>query len=304
MIMKGDTMVDMKHLEHDGAALGRIHARSNNRKALGYWLGFLKGVLASTKVETTEYDPLRVEAENFLNLLHDPDARELIEDIRIWKDEPNEIYEIVENIVAVRSRDFVIESEKDEINELYGFCAGIACDNRITPEEVERLLSRLDSYPRIQNDQRVRNLRTAAQRSIADGRITPEESDDICNWITHLVGDSATDTGIATFGNVGVLDGALEDHNDIIFDRRMFVLTGKFTLGPRKAIQGMISDRGGEFKSSVCRNTNYLCVATEASRDWRHSHEGLKIMRAMELREEGRGPQLVHEGTLAQAFSR
>lgn len=301
-------MVDVKQagkniLEHEGVALGRIHARSNSRKALAYWLGFLKGILASDNVERAEYAPLQVEAENFLALLHDPDASELIDDLRIWQNEPNEIYEIVENIVTMRSRDFVSESDKDEINELYGFCAGIACDNRITAKEVERLLTELGSYPRIQEDGRVRNLRNAAQRSIADGRITSEESDDICSWITHLVGDSATDTGIATFGNVGILEGALSDCNAIVFDHRMFVLTGKFTLGPRKAIQGMISDRGGEFKKAVCRNTDYLCVAAEASRDWRHSHEGLKIMRAMELRTEGQGPDLVHEGTLAQALS-
>lgn len=160
-------------------------------------------------------------------------ALELIEDLRIWRSEPNEIYEIVENIVSMRSRDFVIETEKDEINELYGFCAGIACDNRICLEEVESLLTKLESYPRVQGDQRVLNLKAAARRSIADGRITPEESDDICTWITHLVGDSATDTGIATFGNVGVLEGALENHNDIVFERRMFVLTGKFILCPR-----------------------------------------------------------------------
>lgn len=298
-------MVDTRgKLEHEGAALGRIHARSNNRKATAYWLGFLKGILASEKVETAEFAPLQIEAENFLKLLHDPDAYELIEDLRMWRNEPNEIYDIIENIVSMRSREFFVEDEKDEINELYGFTAGIACDNRITAEEVEKLLTRLDTYPRIQTDQRVVNLRNAARRSIADGRITAEESDDICTWITHLVGDSASDTGIATFGNVGVIEGALEDHTEIVFGGRMFVLTGKFTLGPRKAVQGMISDRGGDFKSNVCRNTHYLCVATEASRDWKHSHEGLKIIRAMELRTEGRGPHLVHEGTLAQALAR
>lgn len=302
-------MVDAKRsgnmvLGHEGPELGRIHARSNNRKALAYWLGFLKGILASDKIETSEFEPLRIEADNFLRLLHDPDAHELIEDLLIWKNEPNEIFDIIENIVVMRSRDFIVESEKDEINELYGFCAGIACDNRITPGEVERLLKKLGGYSRIQEDRRVLNLRDAARRSIADGRITPEESDDICAWITHLVGDSATDTGIATFGNVGVLEGALADHNEIVFDRRMFVLTGKFTLGPRKAVQGMISDRGGEFKNNVCRNTHYLCVAAEASRDWRLSHEGLKIFRAIELRNEGLGPHLVHEATLAHALSR
>ncbi|MBO9098590.1 MULTISPECIES: BRCT domain-containing protein [unclassified Rhizobium] len=296
--------IKLGQYEHEGASLDRINAGSNYRKALAYWLGFLKGILASSKVETAEYDPLVVEARNFLNLLHDPDAHELIEDLHIWKNEPHEIYDIVENIVTMRSRNFIIENDKDEINELYGFCAGIACDNRITVREVEKLLSRLANYPNIQADLRVTNLRDAARRSIADGRITPEESDDICTWITHLVGDSATDTGLATFGNVGVIEGALEDHNEVVFDQRMFVLTGRFTLGPRKAIEGMISDRGGGFKRTVCRNTHYLCVAVEASRDWRHSHDGLKIIRALELRNEGRGPHFVHESILARALSR
>jgi hypothetical protein len=199
-------------LEHEGATLGRIHAKSNNRKALAYWLGFLKGVLASAGVETAEFEPLSVEAENFLNLLNDPDARELLEDLRIWKNEPKEIYEIIDNIVEMRSREFVLENDKDEINELYGFCAGIACDNHITIEEAEKLLVRIDNYSRIRDDSRICNLKTAVKSSIADGRITPSESDDICSWITRLVGESATDTGIATFGNVGVIEGALEGH--------------------------------------------------------------------------------------------
>lgn len=210
-----DTMRPGKRaLEHEGAALSRIHGNSNNRKALAYWLGFLQGILASEDVEKAEYEPLRVESETFLNLLHDPDANELLEDLRIWQNEPKEVFEIVEDIVAMRSREFFIESDKDQINEFYGFCAGIACDNRITPSEVEKLLSKLHSYPDIQTDKRIVSLKDAALLSIADGRITEEESYDICTWITHLVGDSASDTGIATFGNVGVIEGALEDHSE------------------------------------------------------------------------------------------
>ncbi len=291
-------------LENEGVALGRIHAQANYRKALTYWLGFLKGILASNKVESAEYEPLVIEAENFLKLLHDPDAFELIDDVRMFKDEPKEIYAIIEDIIAMRTRGFWIESEKDEINDLYGFCAGIACDNSITPSEIEKLLQRLDTYPRIQSDKRLINLREAARRSIADGRITPEDSDDICSWIAHVVGDSATDTGMATFGNVGVLEGALQDANEVVFDDKMFVLTGKFNLAPRKAIEGMIADRGGKPKKGVCSKTDYLCVATQASRDWRNSHEGLKIIHAIELRTKGRGPDLVPEIILTKALSR
>jgi NAD-dependent DNA ligase len=291
-----------EQLEHEGAELGRIHANANYRKALGYWLGFLRGVLASNDVEHAEMAPLKVEAEQFLALLHDEDAAELIRDLDMWSEAPEEVYAVLETIVGMRSREFVVSSDKDEVNEFYGFCAGIACDNSITPAEVEKLLSRLDSSAILRDDSRVASLGYAARRSIADGRITADEAEDICGWIAQLVGDSATDTGLPTFGNVGVIDGALEDESQFRIPGQMFVLTGKFVIGPRKVIAGMINDLGGEWKNTLCGQTNYLVVAAEASRDWKHSHEGTKIIRAMELRQKGGRPDLVHEPMLARAL--
>lgn len=289
-------------LEHEGVALGRIHATANHQKALGYWLGFLRGVLASEKVERAEMAPLRVEAQQFLALLHDDDAAELIQDLDTWSDAPGEIYSVLETIVGYRSREFVITNDKDVVNEFYGFCAGIACDNSITPAEVERLLARLDSSSVLRGDNRVASLGRAARKSIEDSRITPDELEDICQWISKLVGDSATDTGLPTFGNVGVIDGALEDASLFSIPERMFALTGKFAIGPRKVLAGMISERGGAWKNTVCGATDYLVVAAEASRDWKHSHEGTKIIRAMELRQKGGRPDLVHEPMLASAL--
>ena len=107
---------------------------------------------------------------------------------------------------------------------------------------------------------------------------------------------------MATFGNVGVIDGAIEDPAEISFEGRMFVLTGKFSLGPRKVLAGMIAERGGSWKNAVCGQTDYLAVAAAASRDWKHTHEGTKIIRAMELRDKGGRPHLVQEPTLAVAL--
>ncbi|WP_434722785.1 hypothetical protein [Mesorhizobium sp. RIZ17] len=145
-------------LEHEGSALGRIHAQANHRKALGYWLGFLKGVMASERVERAEMPPLRVEAEQFLSLLHDNDAAELIRDLDMWSGAPDEVYAVLETIIGIRSREFAAANDKDEVNEFYGFCAGIACYNSITPAEVEKLLSRLDSSAILQKDSRVASL--------------------------------------------------------------------------------------------------------------------------------------------------
>lgn len=294
----------MDKLPYEGEALGRIHAGANDRKATAYWLGFLRGVLASGSIETMELPPLRAEAAVLLENLGDAGAASLLDDLdaRRWNDGAH-LLDIVGQAEAMRGRGFRIESRKDAVNELYGFCAGIACDNHITPSEVETLLTKIAATPGLTDDARVRSLEFAARRSIEDGRITEEESEDICSWIARLVGDSCTDTGLATFGNVGVVDGSLRDHTQVQFADRMFVLTGKFSIGPRKVVAGLVKDRGGNWKDVVCTKTDYLVVAVAGSRDWVHSHEGTKILRALEIREKGGRLHVVEEPTFSAALS-
>jgi len=288
-------------LEHEGPILGRIHAESNYRKALAYWLGFLRGVLASDDVEQTEIAPLATEARNFLQMFGRDTAAIFVRDIdRLQPMDGRHAYAAAEAILARRRNEVALDEPKDIVNEFYGFCAGIACDNIISPGEVQRLIGRIT--PDLMRDTRIAGLHKAASLSIQDGRVTADESEDICQWITKLVGDSAADTGLATFGNVGIIDGAIEDHGQIAFDGRMFVLTGKFQIGPRKAVANMIAERGGRFKDSVCGKTDYLAVAATASRDWKHSHEGTKIIYAMELRQKGGSPNIVVEHILAKAL--
>ena len=292
-----------RELEHGGPALEIIHQKSNDRKAIAYWLGFLQGILASSNIEMLEFAPLRIESENFLTNLDDEDAAELIRDLdTAWDDRPREIYAILQDIVNIRSRDFVMKTEKDEVNEFYGFCAGIVCDSVVTLKEVEILVDRVNHSDILLQNPRVKRLAEVALMAVDDGEITAEESEDISDWIVRLVGDSANDTGISTYGNVGVIDGSLRDAAKIRFDGTMFVLTGQFGFGPRKAIARMIEMKGGFWKNTVCRNTDYLGVAATASRDWKHSHDGLKIIRAFEIREHGDRPDVVEEHVLLKAL--
>lgn len=291
----------MGKLEHEGPVLGHIHAKANYRKALAYWLGFLQGVLASDEVEQAEILPLTTEARNFLEMFGPMTAEFFVKDLdALTLGESRQAYVTIEGILRNRSNEITFDEPKDLVNVFYGFCAGIACDNLISPAEVERLIKQIT--PELMKDARIAGLHKAALLSIKDGRITGEESADICQWIAKLVGDSASDTGVATFGNVGVVDGAVSDHSLIDFDGRMFVLTGKFQIGPRKAVSNMIAERGGRFKDSVCGKTDYLAIAVTASRDWKHSHEGQKIIYAMELRQKGGSPNLIIEDTLARAL--
>lgn len=296
----------MPELECGGAILAKIHEKGNQRKREAYWLGFLRGILASSKLEDMEVPSLRAEAEHFLELLGDDDAAEILRDLDTAFDDYNgEVYAAVECIAEQRSRSRVDGGSVDVANEFYGFCAGIACDNRIVPEEVTAVLAEIGRLPSdVAADSRISLLGEAAQRAILDGRVTPEESEDISSWICHLVGDSCADTGLATFGNMPVLDDVVKDVKQIVFEENSFVVTGTFLFAPRKVIKSVIVELGGTVSESVSRKTHYLVFGAEASRDWKYSHEGTKLARARELRQLNGSPLLVDESTFCRALGK
>lgn len=293
----------MPDLPYGGRALAAIHARSNQSKHEAYWLGFLRGILASEKIEDLELPSLRAEAEAFLNLMHDEDAAEILRDLDTHFDDYNgEIYDVVECILDQRQKHFVHQDDKDQANRLFGFCAGIACDGRITLQEVVRLIEEIDVAADLEQDPRVVGLRANAVRAIADGRITPEESEDIATWICRLVGDSCADTGLATFGNSPVVDDGLDDPAAVVITAHEFVVTGAFLFAPRKVITARLVDLGGVVAPTVTRRTDYLVVGSEASRDWKHSHQGNKLISAREMRERFGRPAFVAEGIIRKVL--
>lgn len=297
-------MSNKGELKYGGFALGRIHAKSNRRKAEAYWLGFLEGVLASESIESLEIASIRAEAEQFLHLFGDEDAADLIQDLdTAYRDYHDEIFGAISGIVDYRSKPFDVDSSpKDTSNRFFGFCAGIACDGRLKIKEVEKLITRIDQAAALDEDSRIVSLRRIASEAISDGVLSSEEEEDIAEWIARLVGDSCADTGIATYGNTLSIEGVLRDPGKLVFQNAGFVVTGAFSIGPRKVIERWILERGGAVAKSVSRNTDYLVIAAVASRDWLHSHQGTKIIEARKLREIGGRPHFVEEITFRKAL--
>ncbi|TGQ72910.1 hypothetical protein EN804_03205 [Mesorhizobium sp. M8A.F.Ca.ET.161.01.1.1] len=293
----------MVELKYGGSELGRIKAKSNRRKVEAYWLGFLEGVLASESIESLEVASIRAEAEQFLQLFGDADAADLIQDLdTTYSDYHGEIFGIISGIVDYRLRPFSESSPNDCCNRFFGFCAGIACDNRLKIKEVEKLIDRVDRNVHLFDDSRIAALKAVAVRAISDGHLSMEEEEDIGGWIVRLVGDSCADTGLPTYGNTPSIDGVLRDASMLVFENAGFVVTGAFSLGPRKVIEGWIVERGGLVSRSVSRSTDYLIIAAIASRDWLHSHQGTKIIEARKLRENGGHIHFVEELTFRKAL--
>ena len=279
-----------------GASLGRIHKKANDKKLFCYFTGFLQGIVASGDIEAGEVRPLLDQCVEFAKTVGDEDAFEVIEDFSADLLETDSLFDAA----AYRMPEIDPSCERSALNRFLGFCAGIACDDMITLSEAEKVIAFAREHQAVLDDAGARAVVSCCTDAVEDGLISPEESVDICHSISRIVGDCYADTGISALGSVPVFEEAVIDE---ILDGMSFVLTGAFSVSPRKIIETAILELGGLVSKTPSRKTDYVVVASAASRDWVHTHKGTKIIRAIELREEGGQPLFVTERRLLNILS-
>lgn len=302
-------MANDRKLDVGGRELARIHHISNRRKRDTYWLGFLSGALASGRIEANEEPAIVAEARAFAEFFHDPDARDLVEDItHIHRPGSNDLFEQIQDIVDYRRRALDTDAawtDKDAMNEFLGFCAGTICDGVVLEKEAHAMLARLNADRSVSSAPGLSNLHDVLDAALKDGFLDQDESSDVHAWIVRLVGDGYNDTGMGSFGTTGNIGQTIEHHRDVAFGGMVFVVTGALRLGPRRHIAQAIVQRSGLFHERMTLKTNYLVVAPTASRDWTHSSFGRKIEEAHGLIAKGAAlrflPEHIFEEALAQA---
>ncbi|MHA3976237.1 BRCT domain-containing protein [Halovulum sp. GXIMD14794] len=281
--------------------LARIHSASNASKQQCYFLGFLEGIAANNRLDEAEVEPLVAECLGFAENVHDEDAQEILVELGLsYSDRPAEAIELLQCIVDVRGRLVDPNCARSSSNRTLGYLAGVACDGAINFAEAKGLLARLDKASELSDDPRVRVLRDVCREAAEDGIIDPEESREICHWISKLVGDSHADTGLSSFGAVPVIEDLEHVSLDTFEMGPVTVLTGEFDAGPRRRVEALLAELGAVIGKSVTRKTEMLLIGETAARDWRHASMGIKIEKAIQLRGEGKRPRIYREAQIAK----
>jgi NAD-dependent DNA ligase len=209
-------------------------------------------------------------------------------------------------IAVAERRRIVIGNEamspKDKINEFLGFCAGVICDGVVSDTEAKSIIERFSREPVLSEHPHLLQLQGTLRSAVADGVLTSEEADDIKAWIARIVSDGYSETGLASFGATPSMPDMIEDHSEIEFPERVFVVTGTLRIGPRREVAHMIEALDGIFANAVTRQTHYVVLASVASRDWKQSHFGTKIERAQALVAEGSTLRFVSEPAFESAL--
>lgn len=284
----------------------QLQKGANDRKREVYWIGFLQGALSSNRIESGEEDAILAEADKFVEFFEDPDAADLAEDIRArCFSGQNDFMTALENVIREKRSEIqsaASYSERDEVNEFLGFCAGIVCDGVILKAEAEAMLSRFHDSMVLSTSVVFRDLWRALEAALADKTLTEEESEEVRAWIALLVGDGYVDTGIPNIGNTAELDEPIRDAAQITLKGACVVLTGPMRMGTRDFIIAEIEGCGGEVGKTTTRKTDYVVVSSTASKNWRTTHFGTKIERAKELIVEGYKLRFVTETALEAAI--
>lgn len=192
--------------------------------------------------------------------------------------------------VAAMTRD----SRRDRsVDELLGMCRGILADGEVNQSEAIFLLDWLDRHREFQDTFPFNALYPRVRDALEDGVLDLDEQRDLLGALSSTVGgEVATSMGSNSLSTELPFDNPCPT---ILYAASVFVVTGVFTYGKRRAVCYAIESRGGAIRSAVSASTDYVVVGEIGSRDWLHSSYGRKIQQAVDLRQEGARISIVPE---------
>lgn len=185
---------------------------------------------------------------------------------------------------------------------LAGLAAGIAADGIVSLEEATFLKDWLQANLAHLEDPVINLLYQRLGMMLQDGILDADEATDLLGILRRFGGielaRAGTETAYAAANDLPLNSPAPE----LLWDGRLFVFTGTMAYGPRKECQKLVEERGGIIGSGVSKKTDFLVIGSIGNEQWRHSSYGLKIMKAVELREAGEAIAIVGEDNWQRAL--
>jgi NAD-dependent DNA ligase len=182
---------------------------------------------------------------------------------------------------------------------LLGICRGLTADNHLNDDEIGFLSTWILDNQEVTHDWPGSVIRDRIQHVMADGVISEEEREQLLETLKSISGDDFKETGSAEPAPVAFPT----EEVDIKVDGSTFCLTGKFIFGPRSSVERVIESQGGSMSGNVTHKTDYLVIGTLSSPDWLHTNHGLKIQKAVELKNSGGKIAIITEKAWLDAVS-
>lgn len=176
--------------------------------------------------------------------------------------------------------------DRRSADALAGLAAGIAADGVVSLEEARFLQDWLKANMAHLDDPVVNILFQRLELMLKDNLLDPEEAADLLSMLRQFGGLEMAKAKSSSYAAPNDLPFN-QPAPELEWSGRLFVFTGTMAYGPRKDCQALVEEKGGLIGGSVSKKTHYLIVGSIGNEQWRHSSYGLKIMKAVELRDSG-----------------
>lgn len=167
---------------------------------------------------------------------------------------------------------------------LSGIITGIVADGQLHDMEIQMLSTWISANPEVAQSWPGSAVARYLAEAMADGVITPEERAYLLHTLQQLVGSDFAESG-AVGPEVAALP--FDETAATPLQNSRICLTGEFVFGTRSACERLAEKAGCTPVAAVSKKVHYLIVGTNISPQWVNTSYGTKILRAMELREEG-----------------
>ena len=178
------------------------------------------------------------------------------------------------------------------IDELIGICKGLICDDTISREETQFLISWLENNKKISDIWPINILSVRIEKMLSDNVIDETERKEVLLILKDITGGQPIKDNIHS---MSTLLPFCNPAPDIIFKDKAFCFTGNFFYGTRDKCQIEIIKREGNVHKNLTQKTNFLVIGSIGSTDWMHSTHGRKIEYAVELKNKGVPVAIVSE---------
>ena len=186
-----------------------------------------------------------------------------------------------------------------DIQRLHGMLHGIMADNKIELNEIKMLEEWLADHEHLTGAYPYDELCSLVTVVLSDGKLSIAEENMLKVFFSDFL-----DTKMSYNLNPMELQELRQSINisgvcamcpQLIIPDNLFCFTGVSYKAKRSDIKAIVESKGGKFKNTVVKDTNYLIVGNGGNPCWAFSCYGRKVEQAVNLRKAGHGILIVHE---------